>query len=57
MLLATNKGAEETLEHNKKLWANTAAVKNGKVNEIDFDQFLSFLTWKLHLNLFAKAER
>ncbi|MNI55519.1 Iron(3+)-hydroxamate-binding protein YxeB precursor [compost metagenome] len=40
LLLATTKGAKETLEHNKKMWANTAALQSGKVYEIDFDQFL-----------------
>lgn len=40
LLLANNKGAEETFKENKKLWANTAAFQNGTVYEIDFDQFL-----------------
>lgn len=40
LFIATNKGAEETLEKNRNLWANTAAVRSGKVYDIDFDLFL-----------------
>ncbi|MBD2865110.1 AraC family transcriptional regulator [Paenibacillus oceani] len=40
LLIATNKGAEEALEKNRYIWANTAAVRNGKVYDINFDLFL-----------------
>lgn len=40
LFIATNKDAEEALEKNKNIWANTAAVRNGKVYELDFDLFL-----------------
>ncbi|WP_165861281.1 AraC family transcriptional regulator [Paenibacillus paeoniae] len=40
LLLATNKDAGETLERYEKLWTNTSAVKNDKVYQIDFEQFL-----------------
>lgn len=40
LFIATNKGAEEALENSKSIWANTNAVKNGKVYELDFDRFL-----------------
>ncbi|MDF2721904.1 MAG: hypothetical protein K0Q59_1579 [Paenibacillus sp.] len=40
LFIATNKAAEEALQNNRKIWANTAAVRNGKVYNIDFDLFL-----------------
>lgn len=40
LLLATSKGAENTLKNNEKMWAKTPAIRNGKVYEINFDQFL-----------------
>ncbi|GAA3410703.1 AraC family transcriptional regulator [Paenibacillus hodogayensis] len=40
LFIATNKGAEEALQKNQKIWANTAAVHKGHVYDIDFDLFL-----------------
>lgn len=40
MLLAINEASGDTLKNNEKLWANTPAVRNGNVYEIDFDKFL-----------------
>jgi len=40
LFIATNKGAEETLENNQKIWEKTSAVQHNNVYELDFDQFL-----------------
>lgn len=40
LFIATNKGAEEALQKNQKIWANSTAVRKGNVYDIDFDLFL-----------------
>ncbi|MGE7114813.1 ABC transporter substrate-binding protein [Lysinibacillus sp. NPDC047702] len=40
LFIATNKDGEDSLKENEQIWASTAAVQNGKVYHINFDQFL-----------------